>query len=113
MSTRFLKVKIKSLSEESRIIRKEELRSRGDLRNSLRLHRVNDVRKECRATLIAYAFLRGISYTRTEPNVLPMNTFDEKYLWGRVEVMVKKYGTVPVSELSEWRNGGVKIELAG
>lgn len=112
MSTRFLKVKIKSLSEESRIIRKEELRSRGDLRTLLRLHRVNDVRRECRATLIAYNFLRGISYIRTEPNVLPMSQWDEGKLWGRVEVMVKKYGTVPLTELTEWRNGGDKVQTA-
>lgn len=112
MSIRFLKVKIKSLSAESRIIRQEELKSRGDLRNSLRLHRVNDVRHETRATLIAYNFLRGIPYPRTEPNVLPLNSFYEKRLWDRVETMVKKYGTVPLSQLEAWRKDGVKILTA-
>jgi hypothetical protein len=107
MSTRFLKVKIKSLAEESRIIRKEELRSKGTLRNQLRLHRVNDVRSESRATLITYNFLRGISYKRTEPNPTYISSHAEKRLWGRVETMVKKYGTVPLSELETWRNHGV------
>jgi hypothetical protein len=109
MSTRFLKVKIKSLAVESRIIRQEELRSRGDLRNSLRLHRVNDVRHECRATLIAYNCLRGISYQRTEPNALPLNTFDHERLWKRVRTMVEKYGKVSLSELEEWRKD-VRVE---
>jgi hypothetical protein len=112
MSIRFLKVKIKSLAAESRIIRQEELRSKGSLRNSLRLHRVNDVRHETRATLIAYNFLRGIAYPRTEPNALPLNSFYEKRLWGRVEVMVKKYGTVPLSELEAWRKNGDKVQAA-
>lgn len=104
MSTRFLKVKIKSLAQESRIIRQEELKSRGDLRNSLRLHRVNDVRHECRATLIAYNFLRGTSYTRTEPNVLPLCDYQDKKLWQRVWAMVEKYGKVHRDQLETWRN---------
>jgi hypothetical protein len=110
MSTRFLKVKIKSLAEESRIIHKEELRSRGDLRFLLRHHRVHDVRHECRATLIAYNFLRGIAYSRTEPNALPLSKWDDDKLWGRVQTMVKKYGTVPLSDLEEWRKGGDKVQ---
>lgn len=112
MSTRFLKVKIKSLSEESRIIRKEELRSRGELRCLLRLHRVNDVRHETRATLIAYNYLRGISYQRTEPNVLPLCDYQDKKLWQRVGTMVEKYGKVHRDNLEAWRNGGDKVQTA-
>lgn len=111
MSTRFLKVKIKSLAAESRIIRQEELRSRGDLRNSLRLHRVNDVRHECRATLIAYNFLRGITYQRMEPNALLLPKVREEFLWKRVKTMVEKYGKVKLSELEAWK-GGDKVQRA-
>jgi hypothetical protein len=101
---RFLKVKIKSLSAEAQIIRKEELRSRGDLRNALRAHRVWDVRSESRATLVAYNFLRGKTLQQTEPRALSEPN------WQRVETMVKKYGKVGLPELAEWRKNGTKLE---
>lgn len=101
---RFLKVKIKSLSAEAQIIRKEELRSRGDLRNALRAHRVWDVRSESRATLVAYNFLRGKSLAQTEPKALSEPN------WTRVETMVKKYGKVGIPELTEWRKGGNEVQ---
>jgi hypothetical protein len=60
------RVKIKSLMEESRIIRKEEKRcvgvKRDEDRGCLRWHRVGIVRDEQRATLLALAFLRGVPY---------------------------------------------------
>jgi hypothetical protein len=98
-----LKVKIKSLAAESRIIRSEELKlkrsyparkeivpdgstsghhryiNRTDAETRrmkaasfrmvmLRAHRVNDVRQEARAALLAYAFIRGRSYRAAELN---------------------------------------------
>lgn len=64
---RFLKVKIKSLAEEARIIRLEEHRAKGDLREQLYLHRVINVRQEARATQWAYAIIRGKSRAQIEP----------------------------------------------
>lgn len=87
MSIRFLKVKIKSLAAEAAIIRHEEVRSRGDLRSALRRHRQIDVRRECRATLLAYGYLRGKTYDQIEPGA----TSEPK--WDIVTRMVKKYGT--------------------
>lgn len=57
---RMLKVKIKSLSEETKLIRLEERRCGKDeqLRYSLHLHRIGVVRQELWASYIAYAFLR-------------------------------------------------------
>ena len=94
MSTRFLKVKVKSLTAEARIIRLEEARSRGDLREELRAHRRKDVRREQRATQLAYGYLRGIARARVEPK--PLTEPD----WTRVEAMVKKYGGT--SALAGW-----------
>ena len=55
-----LKVKIKSLAEESRIIRHAERRLKGGaLRDELHLHRVVVVRNESRRTQLAYALVRG------------------------------------------------------
>jgi hypothetical protein len=112
MDTRFLKVKIKSLCAEARIIRFEELKTRGEIRFLLRAHRVSDVRKESRATLVAYNFLRGKTLAETEPKALPMSSFDAEKHWKRVEAMVKKYGTAQaLKELEAWR-GESKISAA-
>jgi hypothetical protein len=72
-----LKIKIKSLAQEARIIRREERRalrtgrwakaheelddqkSHYALYESLHGHRTMDLRGEARASLIAYAFMRG------------------------------------------------------
>lgn len=67
------RVKIKSLAEESRIIRREEKRCVGPKHDSTRghlwWHRVSDVRKEQRSTFLALAFLRGVQYRVVEsPN---------------------------------------------
>lgn len=98
----YLKVKIKSLAAEAAIIRKEERRHRGDTRTGLYLHRVNDVRYEARAALLAYAFLRGRPLARVEAKS------HRKAPWPRVEQLVKKYGTDDMRErmqrFSEWKD---------
>jgi hypothetical protein len=68
------RVKINSLAEEARIIRKEEKRcgSRDSDRGSLRFHRTGIVRSEQRATLLAYAFMRGVPYSAVERNARPV-----------------------------------------
>lgn len=86
-----LRVKIKSLAEEARIIRQEERRVRGSRadtqRGYLHWHRVNIVRAEARAAQLAYAFLRGNrSYKQTEPNA------SEPVWIDRVKRLVSKFG---------------------
>jgi hypothetical protein len=98
MSIRFLKVKLKSLAAESRIIRLEETRSRGTLRCSLREHRVGIVRSEARHTHLAYGYLRGHALAVLEPQVSSIPD------WERVRKMVKKYGTAAQLEAFDaWR----------
>ena len=63
-----MKVKIKSLAEEARIIRHEEKKTTGFRYLRLRQHRIWDVRRESRATQIAYACMRGVPYDAVEPN---------------------------------------------
>ncbi len=61
-------MKIKSLSEEASIIRKEEqLAPTRAIRLDLQDHRRGKVRYVTRHALLAYAFLRGIPYRRIEP----------------------------------------------
>jgi len=80
----FLKVKLKSLAAEARIIRQQELRSPG-LRDRLREHRIFPVRREARNTLVAYGYLRGRDYLCIENAKSPPD-------WAAVTAMVKKYG---------------------
>lgn len=104
LKTRFLKVKIKALAAEARIIRIEELRSHGELRSALYKHRVYDVRAEARATQIAYGYLRGRLFIVIEPNAQTVPD------WKRVEAMVKKYGTSEqLTDLAAWHKDVVQI----
>lgn len=100
----YLKVKLKSLSEEAKIIRKEEvkaaLRARNAIseerRNSslevhsgLHAHRAGTVKPEARATSLAYGFLRGRSYDQVEgATIRPV----PRYIKNRAAKMVGKYG---------------------
>lgn len=119
MDTRlYLKIKIKSLAEEARIIRKEENKQRELRKNpvyprekraetyfwGLRAHRHNDVGIEQRATLLAYGFLNGKSYAQIEGN-----SFRTEPAWDRVRAMIRKYGDrsnwytdADLTELEKW-----------
>lgn len=87
-----LKVKLKSLMEEARIIRKEEARSTGDLREDLHIHRTMDVRSEARHTHLAYGFIRGVPVQRMECPELWDDGKHPKPDWTKVRAMLKKYG---------------------
>lgn len=107
---RMLKVKIKSLAEEARIIRLEEKRSKpgGQLQCELHRHRVYDVRREQRHSLLAYAFIRGRSLESCERR----SEFEPD--WNRVKSLVEKFGTTDYTarndqsvRLTEWRSVAV------
>lgn len=102
MKNPYLRVKLKSLAEEARIIRLEELRAikakEYDLQGALRYHRITKVRQAARETLLAYQFLRGIPYLAVEkPN-------SSKPDWKAVLAMVKKYGKGDAKDLENWSN---------
>ena len=106
MHIRFLKIKLKALAAEARIIRREELRLNcsprigeafasvnTEVRNAMHDHRVVVVRRVARATHLAYGFLRGRSYLQLEPSTtLASLSFDSVKLWGEVLRMVRQYG---------------------
>jgi hypothetical protein len=81
-----LKVKVKSLAAEARIIKLAERRSWGRIRDELRRHRALDVRDEARHTHIAYGFIRGRTLEQIEPGCQRAPD------WKRVRAMTKKYG---------------------
>ncbi len=93
----YLKVKVKSLAAEARIIRTEERRNKY-FRSGLAEHRKTVVRSAARHALLAYGFLRGRKYEEIERTAqTPPN-------WDRVKKMVKKYGTnyLPEENLREY-----------
>ena len=85
-----LKIKLKSLAEEARIIRREELKAKdhGDYStlNTLHHHRIHVVRPAARDTHLAYAYLNGHMYRDVERVCYRQPNFAE------VLRMVKKYG---------------------
>lgn len=82
-----LKVKIKSLAEEAKIIRKEEEKTKDrSLRSVLHFHRVSDVRKEARHSQLAYAFIRERSYKDVE------RTTKNEPSWARIWKIAEKFG---------------------
>lgn len=89
-----LKVKIKSLAAESKIIRSECKKHRnarfGVIADELYTHRTWNVRRESRATNLAYAFIRGKDYKTVEASFRVGHAPD----WNKVEQMVIKYGKV-------------------
>lgn len=99
MSILFLKIKLKALHAESKIIRLHERRLRGGdpLRDSLACHRRGTVRRAARETHLAYGFLRNRSLSSIE------RTSHRSPDWKAVEKMVTRYGPPGASKgLKEW-----------
>ncbi|MCH9735849.1 MAG: hypothetical protein K0U78_15075 [Actinomycetia bacterium] len=82
MKIEFLKIKLKNLAEESRIIRQKEKKLRGpnwgSKSNFFREHRVRVVRHEARHSHVIYGYLRGLEYKQIESN--PKTELDSKTL---------------------------------
>ena len=117
-----LKIKLKHLAEEARIIKHQEQKMRGknwgEHSAYFREHRIHGVRPECRATHIAYGFLRGRTYEQIEGSAKPILDYMYKdNLWKRVSMMVRMYGTeqnemLVRTQLRNWRTGLYHSEVA-
>jgi uncharacterized coiled-coil protein SlyX len=100
--TTYLKVKIKSLAAEARIIRLEERRATStSLKCGLAEHRRGVVRREARLSQLAYGFLRGRALAAIESKRRPGNAPD----WKRVASLVARYASnaSQAATLDEWR----------
>ena len=117
-----LKIKLKHLAEESRIIKHQERKMRGKNWGTqsayFREHRIHGVRPECRATHIAYGFLRGRTFDQVEGASRPiLDPCYRRNLWDRVTMMVRKYGSVRNeslvrTQLRNWKAGMYHTEAA-
>lgn len=83
---RLLKIKVKSLAAEARIIKHEEHKLPGLARGPLTEHRKNVVRRACRNTHLAYGFLRGRTREQIETRCHDLPNYRE------VRRMVEQYG---------------------
>lgn len=83
-----LRVKVMSLAEEARIIRRLEGRTWGSIREEMSAHRRGVVREESRAAHVAYGLIRGLPIDRIEVKV---KTEPD---WVKVEKLCKRYGPV-------------------
>ena len=94
----FLKVKVKSLAEEAKIIHSMEGKTNNThLRGSLYAHRKCVVAKEERDSLLAYSCLRFIPYSQVE--LFTHNSPD----WDNVKRIVKKFGDYQKEEhYNQW-----------
>jgi hypothetical protein len=63
-----LRIKIKSLAAEATIIRNESHKAKGMTKWGLNHHRTAVVRRHSRHNLLAYGFLKGLSYEAMERN---------------------------------------------
>lgn len=81
-----LRVKVKCLAAEARMIRREEARSNGLIREELYVHRTREVRREARSAHLAYGFIRGRRLEQME------NTAKSKPDWKRIRDLCKKFG---------------------
>lgn len=112
-----LKVKIKSLAAEAKIIRGEEAKQRKWIakakqrslsdsvdrhraaRDSLKGHRRTVVRHEARHSLLAYGFLRGTPYLAMEMKC------HEPPDWSKVQKIAERFGGRGLdNELKAWRS---------
>lgn len=88
-----LRVKIKSLAAEAKLIRQEERRTHGAIREELYVHRRFALRIEARAALRAHMLIRGKSIQEAEPNARPLPEVYEDLLMEKALNMVRKYGS--------------------
>ncbi len=119
MSLVYLRVKIKSLAAEARIIRTEEQRFPRGWRNNptyfgLRNHRTFDVRREARAALLAYAYLRGRLYSSVEgggeelPNTERQRSLPDHL---RIVQLIYKFGNLGLVWLPVEKRGQVATNV--
>ena len=90
-----LKVKVKTLAAESRIIRKEARKTSGMVKWAMNDHRKGIVRRHSRTNLLAYGFLRGLPYEAMESKCKEKPNFEE------VSKVMKRFGG-DEKEIESW-----------
>lgn len=95
-----LKIKVKHLAAEARIIRSEERKVTGWDRWHLQHHRKTVVRRAARDAQLAYGFARGRTYEQMEPHSDP----HRQPHWREIRKMLEKYAPEAVARFDCWRD---------
>ena len=86
----YLKIKVKTLTAEARIIRnaekKAKMRRQTDLLQGLHIHRTFVVRRAARSSHLAYGFLRGVPYRAMEQKG------SRSPSWSDIQKLAERYG---------------------
>jgi len=104
----FLKVKLKSLAAEAKIIRDHEKKVTDEwIRSELVNHRRNFLRADARNSLLAYSFLNGWEYWQIENKARSKPNFQKIYR------MVRKYGNAHLltqieKEFKDWQKNALE-----
>jgi hypothetical protein len=97
-----LRIKVKSLIEESRIIRSEAKKTTGMVKWGLNQHRKTVVRTHTRHNLLAYGLLRGVPYFVMEKRCAIKPDFDKVYVTAKRFGGDKKIAAKWVKEAKEY-----------
>jgi hypothetical protein len=96
----YLRVKLRSLAAEARVIKHEERRAKRWRQTAkleaLRDHRIHVVRDEARHSHLAYGFIRGVPYRAME------HKCRHKPELNRIVRMVQKYGQMRDGTIDDW-----------
>ena len=99
--TLHLKIKIKSLVAEAKIIKQEAKKVTEETKWGLLHHNVTVVRPVTRRNLLAYAMIRNHPYSKTESKVSP-----EKCLgltdFNNILVLAKRFGATDKEQMQQW-----------
>lgn len=109
-----LRIKILSLAEEARHIRRWEKRlwkaarhhpQAGETAQSLYRHRMDEVGSEARNTLLAFGYLRGRAYKSMEPRRYSNPS------WASIKAMVEKYGPAfDAQDFQAWAKAAGEVD---
>lgn len=99
-----LRIKIKSLAAEARIIRQEAKKLSGLDKHTLNEHRTGIVREQARLSQLAYGALRGVPYRVMEQRCGEDNFPDLK----RILAMARKFGASDEEKLATWHEEAAK-----
>jgi len=90
-----LKIKIKSLADEAKSIRKEARKTSGMTKWNLNHHRTEVVRPHARHNLLAYGLIRKVPYAAIEQyTVKPPE-------WSKIEKLARRFGA-DTNDITNW-----------
>lgn len=97
-----LRVNVKSLAREARIIRQETRRAGAEYKNTLAHHRRVTVRKEARVAQLALAFVRGRRYRTVEQKSVDSNLERGELIERVIKKVTRHYWKANEAEIKKW-----------